>query len=48
MARLRELLKPSEQLVIYHFAQDDPVAEFIVRGLLNEQRPAVDLGPVFS
>lgn len=36
--------KNTEKLVIYHFAQDDPVAEFIVRALLNEQRPAVDLG----
>jgi hypothetical protein len=36
--------KSAERLVIYHFAQDDPVAEFIVRGLLNEQRPAVELG----
>jgi len=36
--------KTAEKLVIYHFAQDDPVAELIVRALLNEQRPSVDLG----
>lgn len=35
---------PTEKLVIYHFDQDDPIAEFIVRALLNEQRPSVDLG----
>lgn len=45
---LREVLNPgkkgAEKFVIYHFAQDDPVAELIVRALLNEQRPSVDLG----
>jgi hypothetical protein len=35
---------PSEKLVIYHFYKDDPIAEFIVRALLNEQCPSVDLG----
>ena len=34
----------AEKLVIYHFDQDDPVAESTVRSLLNEQHPRVDLG----
>jgi hypothetical protein len=45
---LREVLNPkktpAEKLIIYHFAHGDAVAELIVRALLNEQRPSVDLG----
>jgi hypothetical protein len=48
MKSFKEFLRwrkvPSEKLVIYHFDQDDPIAEFIVRALLNEHRSSVDLG----
>jgi hypothetical protein len=44
----RELINAAEgmheQLVIYHVATDDRVAELVVRGLLLEAIPRVELG----
>lgn len=37
-------LELHQRMVIYHFEQSDEVAETIVRLLLNEEKPSVDLG----
>lgn len=42
--RLQELRTPSPKLVVYHFGKNDEVAETVIRLLLNEARPSVDLG----
>ncbi len=37
-------LKLHQRMVIYHFEESDVVAQAIVRLLLNEEKPSVDLG----